>query len=97
MVEDDGTLEVCARIIPVNGTTVPLDPPQGPGGAQSQVLIGLDAFFAPLQPPTISANLFTVESPPGPLTAIGDNILIVLLCDILVIKLHACRWITSGS
>ena len=72
--EDAGTLEVCARIIPVNGSTLRLDPPQG---TQAQVQIGLDGFFQSLMNQTISATLFTIEST-GPLAATGENFLIGL-------------------
>ena len=71
VVENAGTLEVCARLIPEDGSTVPLIPPQG---AQTEAIISLQGFFGPPGNPTVSATLFTVESPPGPLTAIGDNI-----------------------
>ena len=67
MVENAGTLEVCARLIPVNGSIVPLDP-QVPGGDQTQVQIGLDAFLPP--PTTIIATLSTVQST-GSLAATG--------------------------
>ena len=68
--EVDGALQVCARIIPVNGSIVPFDP-QVPRGAQAQVQIGLDFFFPP--PTTITATLSTVQST-GTLAATGNRI-----------------------
>ena len=91
--ENAGTLEVCARLIPVNGSTVPLDPPQGP---QAQVQIGLDGFFESQLNPTISAILFTVEAM-GPLAATGDNSLIGCFVQLFILEFCACRWNTSGK
>jgi len=91
VVENAGPLEVCARLIPEDGSTVPLIPQQGD---QTEAMISLQGFFGSNL--AISANLFTVESPPGPLTAIGDNILVVFL-TIYISNSHVCRWITSGS
>jgi len=93
VVENAGTLEVCARLIPEDNSRVPLDPPQGD---QTEAMISLQLFFGSPGNPAISATLFTVESPPGPLTAIGDNILVVFL-TIYISNSHVCRWITSGS
>ena len=94
MVEDAGTLEVCARLIPEDGSAVPLIPPQGD---QTEVMISLQGFFGPPVNPTISATLFTVELPVGSLTAIGDILVVFLTISISNSHACTCRWITRGS